>query len=45
MVKIYIYNKMKKQNIPKELFKLINEKEIIMFQELQIKIQELNNKN
>ena len=35
---------MKKQNIPKEIFSLITEEEIIMFQELQIKIKELNNK-
>ena len=34
---------MKKQNIPREIFSLINEEEIIMFQELQIKIKELNN--
>ena len=44
MVKIYIYNEMKKQNIPEEIFSLITEEEIIMFQELQIKIKELNNK-
>ena len=44
MVKIYIYNEMKKQNIPEEIFTLITEEEIIMFQELQIKIKELNNK-
>ena len=42
--KIYIFNEMKKQNIPEELFSLITEEEIIMFQELQIKIKELNNK-
>ena len=35
---------MKKQNIPEEISALINEEEIIMFQELQIKIKELNNK-
>ena len=35
---------MKKQNIPEEIFSLINEEEIIMFQELQIKITELNHK-
>ena len=35
---------MKKQNIPEENFSLITEEEIIMFQELQIKIKELNNK-
>ena len=34
---------MKKQNIPEEIFSLITEEEIIMFQELQIKIKELNN--
>jgi len=44
MVKIYIYNEMKKQNIPEEIFSLITEEEIIMFQELQTKIKELNNK-
>ena len=44
MIKIYIYNEMKKQNIPEEIFSLITEEEIIMFQELQIKIKELNNK-
>ena len=44
MVKIHIYNEMKKQNIPEEIFSLITEEEIIMFQELQIKIKELNNK-
>jgi len=44
MVKIYIYNEMKKQNIPSELSKLITKEEIIMFQELRIKIQELNKK-
>ena len=35
---------MKKQNIPEEIFSLITEGEIIMFQELQIKIKELNNR-
>ena len=35
---------MKKQNIPVEISALINEEEIIIFQELQIKIKELNNK-
>ena len=35
---------MKKQNIPEEIFSLITVEEIIMFQELQIKIKELNNK-
>ena len=44
MVKIYIYNEMKKLNIPEEIFSLITEEEIIMFQELQIKIKELNKK-
>jgi len=44
MVKIYIHNEMKKQSIPEEISALINEEEIIMFQELQIKIKELNNK-
>ena len=41
---VKIYNEMKKQNIPEEIFSLITEEEIIMFQELQIKIKELNNK-
>jgi len=44
MVKIYIYNEMKKQKIPEEISALITEEEIVMFQELQIKIKELNNK-
>jgi len=44
MVKIYIYNEMKKLNIPEEIFSLLTEEEIIMFQELRIKIKELNNK-
>ena len=35
---------MKTQNIPAEIFSLITEEEIIIFQELQIKIEELNNK-
>tara|TARA_B100000886_G_scaffold4519_1_gene2820 strand:+ start:173 stop:886 length:714 start_codon:yes stop_codon:yes gene_type:complete len=35
---------MKKQNIPEEIFSLITEEEINMFQELQIKIEEINNK-
>ena len=35
---------MKKQNVPEEISALITEEEIIMFQELQIKIKELNNK-
>ena len=44
MVKIHIYNKMKKENIPEEILSLITEEEINLFQELQIKIKELNNK-
>ena len=44
MLRIYFYNEMKKQNIPKELTALITEEQINMFQELQIKMQELNNK-
>ena len=35
---------MKKQSIPEEIYALITEEEIIMFQELQIKIKELNYK-
>ena len=35
---------MKKQNIPEEIFALITEEEINIFQELQIKIEELNDK-
>ena len=35
---------MKKQNIPEEIFSLLTEEEIIIFQELQIKIKELNKK-
>ena len=35
---------MKKQNIPEEIFTLITEEEINIFQELQIKIKEINNK-
>jgi len=35
---------MKKQNIPEEISALITEEEIIMFQKLQIKIKEINNK-
>ena len=35
---------MRKQNIPEEISALITEEEIIMFQELQIKIEELNKK-
>ncbi len=42
--KIYIFNEMKKQNIPEEIFALITEKELNIFKELQIKIKELNNK-
>ena len=44
MVKIYINNEMKKQNIPKEIFSLITAEVIIIFQELQNKIKEFNNK-
>ena len=44
MFKIHIYNEMKKQNIPEEILSLITEEEINLFQELQIKIKELNNK-
>jgi len=44
MVKIYIYSDMEKQNIPEEIFALITEEEINIFQELQIKIKEINNK-
>ena len=44
MVKIYIHNEMKKQKIPKEISTLITAEEIVMFQELQIKIKNLNNK-
>ena len=35
---------MKKQKIPEEISSLITEEEIVMFQELQIKIKDLNNK-
>ena len=35
---------MKKQNIPEEIYSLITEEEIIMFQDLQTKIEELNKK-
>jgi len=42
--KIYIDKEMKKQNIPEEIFTLITEEEINIFQELQIKLKELNNK-
>lgn len=35
---------MTKESIPNELLNLLNEEEIIMFRELQIKIQELNYK-
>jgi len=44
MVKIHIYNEMKKQNIPEEILSLITKEEINLFQELQIKIKEFNNK-
>jgi len=44
MVKIHINNEMKKQNIPEVILSLITEEEINLFQELQIKIKELNNK-
>ena len=37
MVKIHIYNEMKKQNIPEEILSLVTEEEINLFQELQIK--------
>ena len=37
------FNEMEKQKIPEEISALISEEEIIMFQELQIKIEELNN--
>ncbi len=36
---------MKKENIPKELLKLVTDEEIIMFQELRIRIKELNYKS
>ena len=36
---------MTKESIPNELLKLVTEEEIMMFQELRIKIQELNLKN
>ena len=35
---------MKKESVPSELLELITEEEILMFKELQIKIQELNHK-
>jgi len=35
---------MKKQNIPEEISKLITNEELIIFQELQVKIKEINNK-
>ena len=35
---------MRQENIPFELFELINQDEIMIFKELQIKIRELNNK-
>jgi len=44
MIKIHVYNEMKKQKIPEEILSLITEEEINLFQELQIKIKELNNK-
>ena len=44
MVKNYIFNEMKKQSIPEEIFALITEEEVNIFQELQIKIEELNKK-
>ena len=44
MVKIYIFDKMTKQRIPEEISTLITEEEIMMFQNLQIKLEELNNK-
>jgi len=44
MVKIYIYNDKKIHNFPEDICYLITEEEIIMFQELQIKIEELNKK-
>jgi len=43
-VKNYIFKEMKKQNIPEEIFALITEEEINIFQEIQIKIKELNNR-
>jgi len=45
MVKIHIYNKMKKLNIPEEILSLITEEDINLFQELRIIIKELNNKS
>ena len=36
---------MKKETIPPELIKLLTSDEIMMFSELQIKIQELNDKS
>ena len=44
MLKIYIYKEMRKHIIPEELSSLLTEAEINMFKELQIKLQELNNK-
>ena len=35
---------MKKEKIPKELLQFLTEEEIMMFQELRIRIQELNDK-
>ena len=40
----YIYIKMQKENVPSELMKLITQEELILFKELQIKIQEINSK-
>ena len=42
MVKNLYLNKMENQKIPEEISALINEEEIIIFQELRIKIEELN---
>ena len=39
MVKVYIYSEMKKQSIPEEIFALITEEEINIFQKLQIKLK------
>ena len=44
MIKTYIYKEMKEQSVPEEISNLITTEQIIMFQELQIKIKELNNK-
>ena len=35
---------MKQQNLPKEISAFTTKEEIIMFQKLQIKVKELNNK-